>query len=178
MVRKTLEKIVTLAVKEAGYEGDVKVIKSNRPDLCDYQFDGIFALSKMYHKSPIEIGEAICTCLNNQDNFNDYFDKVEFVKPGFLNMTLSSKFINSMLINMNENEKFSLEKPEHIETYVIDYGGPNIAKPLHVGHMRPAIVGESIKRIVDYVGHKTISDVHFGDFGLQIGQVIYGMRQK
>lgn len=176
MVRKVLEQVLTTSIKEAGYEGEVKVIKSNRPDLCDYQFDGIFALSKAYHQSPIEIGEKIVESLHNQSCFEEYFEKVEFIKPGFLNMTLSSKFINSMLIQMHENPKFNLEKPEHIDTYVIDYGGPNIAKPLHVGHMRPAIVGESIKRIIDYVGHKTISDVHFGDFGLQIGQVIYGMK--
>ncbi len=176
MVRKILENVIQTAMKEVGYEGEVKVIKSNRPDLCDYQFDGIFALAKIYHKSPIEIGENICESLLKQEGFDEYFEKVEFVKPGFLNMTLSSHFINSTLIKMNTSPKFDLQTPEHIDTYVIDYGGPNIAKPLHVGHMRPAIVGESIKRIIDYVGHKTISDVHFGDFGLQIGQVIYGMQ--
>ena len=74
---------------------------------------------------------------------------------------------------MSNNPKFNLKIPSKVDTYVVDYGGPNVAKPLHVGHMRPAIVGESIKRIIDYVGHKTISDVHLGDIGLPIGEVIY-----
>mgnify|MGYP003289150130 CR=1 FL=1 len=178
MVLDILKSKLCEVLSSLGYQENVKIIKSNRPDLCDYQYDGTFRLAKLYHKSPIEIGEEICDAINNIDNFNDYFDKVEFVKPGFVNLTLSNKFINDCLKEMMVKDKFNLKKPSQIDTYVIDYGGPNIAKPLHIGHMRPAIVGESIKRIIKYVGHKVISDVHFGDFGLQIGQVIYGMKQK
>ena len=175
MMIKELETILSEALKRAGYEGSLKVIKSNRPELCDYQCDDAFKLAKAYHCAPMVIGEAIVNELNKFDHFEDYFEKVEFVKPGFINLTLSSTFINRALICMNNEEKFGYPKPEHVDTYVLDYGGPNIAKPLHVGHMRTAIVGESIKRIINYVGHKTIADVHLGDFGLQIGQVIYGI---
>jgi len=178
MVLDILKEKIEEIIHQLNYEDDVKVIKSNRPDLCDYQYDGVFRLAKNYHKSPIEIGEEIENKLNEIEKFDEYFEKAEFVRPGFINMTLSSRFVNNCLMEMNKNEKFNLKKPEHIDTYVIDYGGPNIAKPLHIGHMRPAIVGESINRITRYVGHNVISDVHFGDFGLQIGQVIYGMKQR
>ena len=179
MIIDTLSNIITNIANKLGYNENLRVIKSNRPDLCDYQCDEVFKLSKTYHKSPIEIGEALVSEINKIDNFNDYFDKVEFCRPGFINLTLSNKFINDSLKLMSNKEKFNLKKPEVVETFVLDYGGPNIAKPLHVGHLRPAIVGESIKRIIDYVGHKTISDVHLGDIGLPIGEVIYAcLRDK
>ena len=173
MILKEISDIISKASNQLGYSEPLRVIKSNRPDLCDFQCDEVFKLAKSYHKSPIEIGEELVNEINKLDNFNDFFDKVEFCKPGFINITLSNIYINNYLKLMNDNDKFNLEKPSKVDTYVIDYGGPNIAKPLHVGHMRPAIVGESIKRIIEYVGHKTISDVHLGDIGLPIGEVIY-----
>ena len=177
MVIDTLSNLITEAANSIGYAETLKVIKSNRPDLCDYQCDEVFKLVKTYHKSPIEIGEEIVSKINNMSNFSYYFEKAEFCKPGFINLTLSNKFINDCLKQMDTSDKFGLKKPDKIDTYVIDYGGPNIAKPLHVGHMRPAIVGESIKRIINYVGHKTISDVHLGDFGLPIGEVMYAIKR-
>lgn len=176
MVEKLLAEKISNVLKKLGYEIEAKVVISNRPDLCDYQFDGIFRLAKMYHKSPIEIGRELEEAL--QQTQDSDLKEISFVVPGFLNITLSDAFINHCLNKMIENPKFNLPEVEHIDTYVIDYGGPNIAKPLHVGHMRPAVVGESIKRIINYRGHKIISDVHFGDFGLQMGQVIYGMKQE
>ena len=173
MILDILSEKLTMIANNLGYKETLRVIKSNRPDLCDYQCDEVFKLTKIYHKSPIEIGEEIVSKLNEIEDFNNYFDKVEFCKPGFINLTISNKLINDSLKSMNNNPKFNLKKPTSVETYVVDYGGPNVAKPLHVGHMRPAIVGESIKRIIDYVGHKTISDVHLGDIGLPIGEVIY-----
>lgn len=174
-----LENIITQITNELGYKIDkMTVIKSNRPDLCDYQCDQVFKLAKLYHKSPIEIGEKITNKIVNLENFNDYFEKVEFARPGFINLTLSNKFINNKLKDMYNNEKFDIKLPDTKETYFLDYGGPNVAKPLHVGHMRTAIVGESIKRIINYFGHKTISDVHLGDYGLQIGEVIYGIKEQ
>ncbi len=173
MVIEALENVLKEAL--GTYTLDtVNVVKANRPDLCDYQFDGAFKLAKQYKKSPMEIAEEIVATLRE----SSYFEKVEAASPGFINMTLASTFINQILCDMREKSKFNLPKMEPSLTYVIDYGGPNIAKPLHVGHLRPAIVGESIKRIVSYVGHNVISDVHFGDFGLQIGEVIYGMQEE
>ena len=173
MILEKLSEIITNIANTLGYNETLRVIKSNRPDLCDYQCDEVFKLTKIYHKSPIEIGEEIVSKINEIEDFNNYFQKIEFCKPGFINITVSNKFINDSLIIMNNTDKFNIKVPSTIETYVVDYGGPNVAKPLHVGHMRPAIVGESIKRIIEYMGHKTISDVHLGDIGLPIGEVIY-----
>lgn len=174
-----LENIITNVTNDLGYTVDsMTVIKSNRPDLCDYQCDQVFKLAKQYHKNPMEIGEEITSKINELENFSDYFEKVEFVRPGFINITLSNKFINNKIKNMYNNPKFDIKLPSLKETYFMDYGGPNVAKPLHVGHMRTAIVGEAIKRIINYFGHKTISDVHLGDYGLQIGEVIYGIKEK
>ena len=174
-----LENIITDVTNSLGYTVDnMTVIKSNRPDLCDYQCDQVFKLAKQYHKNPMEIGEEITCKINELENFSDYFEKVEFVRPGFINITLSNKFINNKLKNMYNNPRFDIKLPSVKETYFMDYGGPNVAKPLHVGHMRTAIVGEAIKRIINYFGHKTISDVHLGDYGLQIGEVIYGIKEK
>ena len=173
MVIDILSNVITDVAKSIGYNETLRVIKSNRPDLCDYQCDEVFKLTKIYHKSPIEIGEELVNGLNELEDFNYYFDKVEFCKPGFINITISNNLINESLKLMSNNPKFNLKTPSKIDTYVVDYGGPNVAKPLHVGHMRPAIVGESIKRIIEYMGHKTISDVHLGDIGLPIGEVIY-----
>lgn len=155
---------------------NLNIIKSNRKELCDYQSDDAFKLAKELHKNPKDIGEEIVLKINDMDDFNDYFESVSFVMPGFINFKISSKLINKVLFEMNEKPKFGL-KEEAQETFVLDYGGPNIAKPLHVGHMRTAIVGESIKRIINYMGHNTIADVHLGDYGLQIGQVIYGIKK-
>lgn len=156
------------------YDYEFSVIKSNRPELCDYQCDDVFKLCKKIGKNPIQLGEEIVNKINEQNCY--YFKEVTFVKPGFINITISDKLLNETLYYMANNEKFGLKKEES-KTFFLDYGGPNVAKPLHVGHMRTAIVGESIKRIINYMGHKTISDVHLGDYGLQIGQVIYGIEK-
>ncbi len=136
-----LEELITKVTNELNYEvTNMRVIKSNRPDISDYQCDDVFKLSKEYHKSPIDIGEEIVTKINSLPNFDDYFKKVEFVKPGFINISLSNTFINENIISMN-NDSFGIDKVDKEETFVIDYGGPNVAKPLHVVHMRTAIVG-------------------------------------
>ncbi len=179
MVVEELEKILVQVSKECGIQTEtMRVILSNRPDLCDYQCDEAFKLAKLMHQSPMEIGEKITSKVNELENFHDYFEKVEFVKPGFINMTLSATFINHVLQNMNDNPRFGLSPLENASTIVLDYGGPNVAKPLHVGHMRTAIVGESIKRILAYAGYHTVADVHLGDYGLQIGEVIYGIQKE
>lgn len=176
MITKKLEQVIGKAMENIGYEGSVKVILSNRPELCDYQCDDSFRLAKQYHKSPIMIAEEIVEQMKKEQTYSEYFKDVSVVAPGFINMTLSDACI-TLQIRMMQTDKFGIEMPKKIDTYVLDYGGANIAKPLHVGHVRPAIVGESMKRIIQYMGHKTISDVHLGDYGLQIGQVIYGILQ-
>ena len=157
--------------------GNIKISKSNRPDLCDYQSNDVFRISKELKKNPIVVGEEIVNKINALDNFDDYFESVTFVKPGFINITLSSSFINRVVRCINDDNKFNIRLPKNKEVFVVDYCGANVAKPLHVGHMRTTIVGESIARIIRFMGHKTICDVHLGDYGLQIGQVIYGIKR-
>jgi len=163
MITKKLEEYLQEVFKECGFDYEPKIIKSNRPDLCDYQCDDAFKMAKIYKQSPMAISQKIVDSITS-----DMFKNVESVN-GFINMTLSDKVINNTL-----NEKLTF-KPLKSEFFFLDYGGPNIAKPLHVGHLRTAIIGESVKRIIQFMGHKTISDVHLGDYGLQMGQVIYGI---
>ena len=174
MINEIIESKLSFIFKELNYNIDIKIIKSNREDLGDYQYDGLFKLASMLHKSPQEIGEEISKKWN-EEYANIAISSFSF--PGFINFKLTDELINESLNYMNSNPKYGLKIPKK-ETYVIDYGGPNIAKPLHVGHLRSAIVGESIKRIIKYMGHDVISDVHLGDLGLQIGEVIYGLIEE
>ena len=150
------------------------VSESNKKEICDYQINSLFRIAKEKKINLLEIGQDITTKINDLENFDNYFKKVEFLN-GFINLTISDKFINKWINNTLNN--LGVKKVENIETYYLDYGGPNIAKPLHIGHLRPAIIGESLKRIINYKGYKTISDVHLGDYGLQMGQVIYGIKR-
>lgn len=178
MLIEILEQVIKDDLKECNLDESYgKIILSNRPDLCDYQFDGVFKLASIEHKSPIDIGEKIVEKLQKNKTALKYFSKIEFVRPGFINFTLSNAFINEYLCLMNDNEKFNIKKPLKKEKFILDYGGYNIAKPLHIGHLRPSIIGESLKRIISYIGHDTIADVHLGDYGLQLGQVIYGIQR-
>lgn len=170
MINKIIEE---LFIKN-GIE-DIKVSKSNRPDLCDYQSNDIFKIAKKEGKSPIEVGKEVELKINDIKNFNDYFESVQFVAPGFLNIKINNNLICNVLRKMSNDNKFNIQLPEKSETFVVDYCGANVAKPLHVGHMRTTIVGESIARIIRFMGHKTICDVHLGDYGLQIGEVIYAI---
>ena len=173
MIISELNSVLSSITNSLGYN-NVSVRKSNN---ADYQCDDLFRLAKEFKKSPSDIGNEIIDSLKKYEKYDYYFKEVEFCNPGFINITLSDLFINDSIRYMNENKKFGI-KMHKPNTYVIDYGGPNIAKPLHVGHMRPAIVGESIKRIIKYFNHNVIADVHYGDFGLQIGEVIYGIKKK
>lgn len=144
-----------------------KVVVSNRPDLCQYQCNGAMAGAKLYHKAPIMIANQVVESLQD----NEMFELVEAVMPGFINIKLNSEFVAKYLNDMKEADKYGCENKAP-ETIVIDYGGANVAKPLHVGHLRSAVIGESVKRIERFMGNKVISDVHLGDWGLQMGLII------
>lgn len=151
-------------------------LKVSSSDKADFQINSVFQISKDKHVAPKEIGEMLASKINENDNVSDYFSKVEFVMPGFINL-----FVSDKLINKHINEYITngfVEKTTSNDVYFLDYGGPNVAKPLHIGHLRPAIIGESIKRILNLKGYKTIGDVHLGDYGLQIGEVIYGLKKE
>ncbi|MBQ8327731.1 MAG: arginine--tRNA ligase [Lachnospiraceae bacterium] len=160
---------VMSAFEKAGYEaGYGKVNLSNRPDLCEYQCNGALALAKQYKKAPIMIANDIAAILAE----SKILSSVEAVAPGFLNLKVSAEFLADYLNEMAVSEKFGMET-ENPKTIMVDYGGPNVAKPLHVGHLRSAVIGESIKRICRYAGHNVIGDIHLGDWGLQMGLIIH-----
>ncbi|WNV59325.1 arginine--tRNA ligase [Oscillospiraceae bacterium NTUH-002-81] len=166
---------VTAAFVQAGYEEKYgKVTVSNRPDLCEYQCNGALAAAKQYHKAPIMIARDVAAILETEDMFS----QVDAVAPGFLNLKVKEAFVGDYLNEMRGSEKFGLEPVAHPKTIMIDYGGPNVAKPLHVGHLRSAIIGESIKRMGRYVGHTMIGDVHLGDWGLQMGLIITELHKR
>lgn len=160
---------VKKAFETAGYDRELgRVTLSNRPDLCEYQCNGSLAGAKKYHKAPIMIAQGVAEVLKE----NPVFSEVSAVAPGFLNLKVSEEFLSGYLNEMAASEKFGVAEPEKKETIIIDYGGPNVAKPLHVGHLRSAVIGESIKRILRYAGHDVTGDIHLGDWGLQMGQII------
>ena len=163
------------AFEAAGYDKELgKVGISNRPDLCEYQCNGAMAGAKVYKKAPIMIANEVAAKLAD----SKIFKEVTAVAPGFLNLRISEEFLAAYLQEMAQTDKFGLEKPEKEKTIIIDYGGANVAKPLHVGHLRSAVIGESIKRILRYAGHKVIGDVHMGDWGLQMGLVMTELQER
>ena len=150
-----------------------RVTASNRPDLCEYQCNGALAAAKTAHKAPILIADEVADRLKD----SGFFASVEAVKPGFINLKLSGKFLAESLDAASADEKHGVENP-HPEKIIMDYGGPNVAKPLHVGHLRSAVIGESVKRILRYCGNTVIGDVHLGDWGLQMGLIIAELQDR
>lgn len=177
-----MRKILDLLTEEmekafvaAGYGKELaKVGVSNRPDLCEYQCNGAMAGAKTYRKAPIMIAGDVAAQLEN----NPVFSQVDVVAPGFINLKLDDGFLADYLKQMQEDERLSVEKVKEPKKIIIDYGGPNVAKPLHVGHLRSAIIGESIKRIGRFMGHEMIGDVHLGDWGLQMGLIITELKLR
>ncbi len=163
------------AFAAAGYDAELgRVTVSNRPDLCEYQCNGAMAGARKYHKAPIMIANDVAEKLSD----SKVFAEVQAVAPGFLNLKIKNSFFTDYLKEMEKADKFGLDKPEKPMKIVVDYGGANIAKPLHVGHIRSAVIGESVKRILRYCGHAVIGDVHLGDWGLQMGLVITELKER
>ena len=163
------------AFEAAGYQAELgKVTLSNRPDLCEYQCNGAMAGAKQYHKAPIMIANDVAEKLQE----STVFSEVSAVAPGFLNLKLTEKFVKDYLQEMRTDAKFGLDMPEKPQMIIVDYGGPNIAKPLHVGHLRSGIIGESIKRICRYAGHEVLGDIHLGDWGLQMGLIVTELKRR
>ena len=174
-ILERLNDIAGTAFEKAGYDpkyGQVRV--SDRPDLCEYQCNGAMAAAKQYHKAPIQIANEVVEGLTIYDAFRS----VEAVNPGFININLNPEFLAEIVQQMSEDERLGVPEPAKKKTIIVDYGGANVAKPLHVGHLRPATIGESVKRICDFAGHKVIGDVHLGDWGLQIGLIITELKQR
>ena len=170
-----ISKEVAEAFENAGFDPAFgKVTVSNRPDLCQYQCNGSLAAAKQYHKAPIQIAQEVAAQLQG----NEHFESVEACPPGFLNIKLSPSYLASYLEAMRTSEKFGAMQEEKPQTIVIDYGGPNVAKPLHVGHLRSAIIGETLKRLYRFFGNTVIGDIHMGDWGLQMGLIIAELAER
>ena len=162
------------AFEAAGYDPAFgRVTVSNRPDLCEYQCNGALSAAKQYKCAPIQIAKAVVEQLNAQD-----YSLVEAVMPGFINLKLSGSFLQGYLEQMRTAKKFGVAMSGAGKTIVVDYGGANVAKPLHIGHLRPAIIGESLKRLYRFLGWNTIGDVHLGDWGLQMGLIIAELSER
>lgn len=167
---------VVKAFVEAGYDSKYgKVTLSNRPDLCEYQCNGAMAAAKEYHCAPFMIADKVAERLVE----NDMFSQVDSVKPGFLNMKLNNDYLADYLNKMQKDEeRLGCDKVSNPSTIMVDYGGPNVAKPLHVGHLRSAVIGESVKRLAKFMGNNVIGDVHLGDWGLQMGLIITELKLR
>lgn len=167
-----LELKLTELIKSIGYEDSVKLNISNRPDLGDYQYNATFKLAKQYKKSPIQIADEIIEVLESDTNFKRISNA-----NGFINFTLSDKclinYVNEIINDFNINTY-----KEDTKTIFLDYGGANVAKTLHAGHLRSANIGEALKRLCEAVGHKTISDVHLGDWGRPMGLIILEISKR
>ena len=176
---KTLLEMITIEMKEAfkaaGYDEELaRVTLSNRPDLCEYQCNGAMAGAKKYKKAPIMIANAVVEELAD----SKCFASAEAVNPGFINLKLAPEVVAEYLNEMAADENLGVEKEKNPKKVIIDYGGPNVAKPLHVGHLRSAIIGESIKRIIRFKGNDVTGDIHLGDWGYQMGLIITELKKR
>lgn len=176
---KTIIELISDELKSAFAKlyGDYKYGKvniSNRPDLCEYQCNGAMAAAKVFKKKPIDIANEVVELLKESESF----DKIEAVMPGFININISSSFIEKYVRDMSNSEKYGVELDNPSKKIIIDYGGANVAKPLHIGHLRSAIIGECLKRMGRFFGNEVISDVHLGDWGLQMGLIIEELRER
>lgn len=165
-----LSEIFSKAFANAGYDAGLgRVVVSARPDLCQFQCNGAMSAAKQYHKAPLMIANDVIAALPE----NDVVETVSVVAPGFVNITVKDEFICRYLEEMRAAPDCGFAKAENPQTIIIDYGGPNVAKPLHVGHLRSAVIGECLKRLNRFAGHKVIADAHLGDWGLQMGLIIH-----
>ena len=169
-----LELKIKEAMKIVGYDIEsITLNPSNRPDLGDYQYNGAMALAKIYHDSPMNIANKIVNAIKNFSEFKE----ISVANPGFINITLSDSFLidfaNTSLKDINSNYNLGINK-----TIFLDYGGPNVAKVLHVGHLRSANIGQALNNLCKVVGCKTISDIHLGDWGRPMGMVILEIKTR
>ena len=174
-VLDSITEVLSQAFVQCGYEEKYgKVGLSNRPDLCEYQCNGAMAAAKAYKKAPVQIADEVAAVLKN----HPLFEEIVSVKPGFINIKICGEFLKNQLQKMAADEKFGCQIEQKPKKIIVDYGGANVAKPLHVGHLRSAVIGESIKRIKRFFGNQVIGDVHLGDWGLQMGLIIEELHDR
>lgn len=160
-----VEKVLGDEIKKLDSKAEVGLSFSDRPELSNFQSNVCFSLAKTLKRSPLSIAEEISSKINSEKF------EVFAVAPGFLNVKLKNSYFSEIFEKFFNDERLGIEKFER-RKIVFDYGGPNIAKPLHVGHLRSAVIGETIKRLSKFMGDEVVSDVHLGDYGLQMGLTI------
>ena len=174
-ITQKLTDICAEAFVQCGYSAELGLVtKSDRPELCQFQCNGALKGAKLYRKAPFDIANAVVEVLKN----NDAFGSVEMVRPGFINMIMKDGWISEFLNETHRDEKYGMPQLLEGKKVLVDYGGPNVAKPLHIGHLRSAIIGESLKRIASAAGADAFGDIHLGDWGLQMGLVITELRHR
>ena len=174
-VIEALCEIFSQAFGMAGYDGNLgRAVVSARPDLCQFQANGAMGAAKVYHKAPMMIAKDV---LENVA-LNEVIERVDLAAPGFINIMVKDSFLCGYLNKMLDDKDLGFEKTKEPKNIVIDYGGPNVAKALHVGHLRSAVIGESLKRLNRFAGHNVVADAHLGDWGLQMGLIIHELSQR
>ena len=172
---ETLNRICREAFEKTGHDASfARISLSSRPDLCEFQLNGALPLAKKEKRKPIEIADEICAVLKESKAFS----KAETCMPGFINLDVSPEFLSGALCAMAQDSRLGIPEPEKQETILVDYGGANVAKPLHVGHLRSAVIGEAVKRMGAAMGHQMTGDVHLGDWGLQMGLIIAELEDR
>ncbi len=172
---RELSLFVRQAFADAGYGDNYGTVKvSDRPDLADYQCNDAMVVAKAQRCNPFDIAEAVCARLQDCPAFRS----VSVARPGFINIKLDDQYLANRMNQMRQDDRLGFVSCDDPCTIVIDYGGPNVAKPLHVGHLRSAIIGETMKRLARYLGNNVIGDVHLGDWGLQMGLVITEIKHR
>ncbi len=175
LLTQVLTDKVSAAFESCGYSAHLgQVTVSDRADLCQFQCNGSFAAAKLYKKAPAVIAKEIIEILSKDSDFS----KVEFANPGFINLSLTDEALVRFVSQVMTDEHLGIPQAQSPQTILVDYGGPNVAKPLHIGHLRSAIIGESLKRLAKATGRNVISDVHLGDWGLQMGLVIAELEER
>ena len=161
------------AFSDCGYDSKYgQVVVSGRPDLCQFQCNGAMSAAKEYRKAPFMIADEVVAKLAEAQDFDTVFDKAEMVRPGFINLSLKDTYLANAINGISQDPRLGVSATENPLKIVMDYGGPNVAKPLHIGHLRTAIIGEAIKNTFRFLGHQVTADVHLGDWGLQMGMII------
>lgn len=174
-ITKKLTSLVSAAFADCGYPAELGAVTiSDRPELCQFQCNGAFSAAKQFKKAPFMVADEVVAKLAAEP----IFSKVETVKPGFINISLADSYILQLAREVYDDENIGIPQVNKGKTVVLDYGGPNVAKPLHIGHLRSAIIGETTKRMARATGMTVMGDVHLGDWGLQIGLVIAELRER
>jgi arginyl-tRNA synthetase len=164
MIVSKIENILNSAVEKLGIEKHLSVSFSNMTALCDFQCNGCFALAKELGTNQFDLAQKIVENVLECDLF-----EFSVAKPAFINIKLTQKAVEEYANACLNDENGGLAKHKNPQNILLDYGGANVAKALHIGHLRPAIIGESLKRLYKLLGDNVISDVHLGDWGLQMG---------